>query len=65
MNKYDLDKKLVKLEEILSELGGIREDMDLLSSRLYDAIYELEHMRSDLETFSDELDEENKDGNVV
>lgn len=65
MNKYDLDKKIVKLEEILSELGGIREDMDLLSSRLYDAIYELEHMRSDLETFSDELDEENKDGNVV
>lgn len=35
--------------------------MDLLSSRLYDAIYELEHMKSDLETFSDELDEEDKD----
>ena len=61
MNKYDLDKELVKLEEILSDLRGIREDMDILSSRLYDAIYELENMRSDLETFSDELDEENKD----
>lgn len=61
MDKYDLDKKIVKLEEILSELGGIREDMDLLSSRLYDAIYELERMKSDLETFNDELDEENKD----
>lgn len=58
MDKYDLDKKIVKLEEILSELGGIREDMDLLSSRLYDAIYELERMKSDLETFNDELDEE-------
>lgn len=61
MNKYDLDKKLVKLEEILSDLRGIREDMDILSSRLYDAIYELEHMKSDLETFNDELDEEDKD----
>lgn len=58
MNKYDLDKKLVKLEEILSDLRGIREDMDILSSRLYDAIYELEHMKSDLETFNDELEEE-------
>ena len=61
MNKYDLDKKIVKLEEILSELGGIREDMDILSSRLYDAIYDLERMKSDLETFNDELDEEDKD----
>ena len=61
MNKYDLDKKIVKLEEILSDLRGIREDMDILSSRLYDAIYELEHMKSDLETFNDELDEEDKD----
>ena len=62
MNKYDLDKKIVKLEEILSELGGIREDMDILSSRLYDAIYELENMRSDLEAFDDEIDEENENG---
>ena len=61
MNKYDFDKKIVKLNEILSDLRGIHEDMDILSSRLYDAIYELENMRSDLETFSDELDEENKD----
>ena len=61
MDKNDLDKKIVKLNEILSDLRGIREDMDILSSRLYDAIYELETMRSDLETFSDELDEENKD----
>lgn len=61
MDKYDLNKKIVKLGEILSELGGIREDMDILSSRLYDAVYELERMGSDLETFSDELDEENKD----
>ena len=61
MNKYDFDKKIVKLEEILSELGGIREDIDILSSRLYDAIYELKDMKSDLETFSDELDEEDKD----
>ena len=61
MDKYDLDKKIVKLEEILSDLRGIREDMDILSSRLYDAIYELEHMKSDLETFNDELDEEDKD----
>lgn len=58
MNKYDFDKKIVKLEEILSELGGIREDMDILSSRLYDAIYDLENMKSDLEAFNDELDEE-------
>ena len=56
MDKYDLNKKMVKLGEILSELRGIREDMDILSSRLYDAIYELERMRSDLETFIDELD---------
>ena len=61
MDKNDLDKKIVKLNEILSDLRGIREDMDILSSRLYDAIYELETMRSDLETFSDEFDEENKD----
>ena len=60
MDKYDFDKKIVKLEEILSELGGIREDMDILSSRLYDAIYDLENMKSDLEAFNDELDEENK-----
>lgn len=61
MNKYDFDKKIVKLEEILSELGGIREDIDILSSRLYDAIYDLENMKSDLEAFGDELEEENKD----
>ena len=61
MNKYDLDKKIVKLEEILSELRDIRTDMDILSSRFYDAIYELENMRSDLEAFDDEIDEENKD----
>ena len=59
MDKYDLNKKMVKLGEILSDLRGIREDMDILSSRLYDAIYELERMRSDLETFSDEFDKEN------
>lgn len=58
MNKYDFDKKIVKLNEILSDLRGIREDMDILSSRLYDAIYELENMRSDLEAFDDEIDEE-------
>lgn len=62
MDKYDFDKKIVKLEEILSELGGIREDMDLLSLRLYDAVYELENMKSDLEAFGDEFDKENKDG---
>ena len=61
MDKYDLNKKIVKLEEILSELRDIRTDMDILSSRFYDAIYELEHMKSDLETFGDELDEEDKD----
>ena len=60
MDKYDLDKKIVKLEEILSNLRGIYEDVNFLRSRLDDAIYELEHMKSDLETFSDELDEENK-----
>lgn len=60
MNKYDFDKKIVKLNEILSELGGIREDIDILSSRLYDAIYELKDMKSDLEAFGDEFDEENK-----
>ena len=60
MDKNDLDKKIVKLNEILSDLRGIREDMDILSSRLYDAIYELENMKSDLETFSDELDKEDK-----
>ena len=59
MDKYDFDKKIIKLGEILSDLKGIRKDMDILSSRLYDAIYELERMRSDLETFSDEFDKEN------
>ena len=62
MDKYDLDKKIVKLEEILSNLRGIYEDVNFLRSRLDDAIYELEHMKSDLEAFSDELEEENKDG---
>lgn len=61
MDKYDLDKKIVKLEEILSNLRSIYEDVNMLRSRLDDAIYELEHMKSDLEAFSDELDEENKD----
>ena len=61
MDKYDLDKKIVKLEEILSELADIRREMDIQSSHLYDAINELENMKSDLETFSDELDEEDKD----
>lgn len=61
MDKYDLDKKIVKLEEILSNLRGIYEDVNFLRSRLDDAIYELENMKSDLETVSDELDEENKD----
>lgn len=58
MDKYDLDKKIVKLEEILSNLRGIYEDVNFLRSRLDDAIYELENMKSDLETFNDELDEE-------
>ena len=35
--------------------------MDILSSRLYDAIYELENMKSDLEAFGDEFDKEDKD----
>ena len=61
MDKYDLDKKIVKIEEILSNLRGIYEDVNFLRSRLDDAIYELEHMKSDLEAFGDELDEENKD----
>ena len=60
MDKYDLDKKIVKLEEILSNLRGIYEDVNFLRSRLDDAIYELENMKSDLETFNDELDEENE-----
>ena len=60
MDKYDLDKKIVKLEEILSNLRGIYEDVNFLRSRLDDAIYELENMKSDLEAFNDELDEENK-----
>lgn len=58
MDKYDLDKKIVKLEEILSNLRGIYEDVNFLRSRLDDAIYELENMRSDLEAFDDEIDEE-------
>ena len=57
MNKYDFDKKIVKLEEILSELGGIREDMDILSSRLYDAIYDLKNMKSDLEAMKSKEEE--------
>ena len=61
MDKYDLDKKIVKLEEILSNLRGIYEDVNMLRSRLDDAIYELEHTKSDLEAFNDELDEEDKD----
>lgn len=61
MDNYDLDKKIVKLNEILSDLRGIYEDVNFLRSRLDDAIYELEHMRSDLEAFGDEFDKENKD----
>ena len=53
MDQYDLDKKVVKLEEILSELGGIYEDMSLLRSRFEDVICELEDMMSDLEAFGD------------
>ena len=60
MDEYDFDKKLEKLAEILSELGDIRKEMDFLSSRLYDSIYDLENMRSDLEAFGDELDEDKK-----
>lgn len=58
MDKYDLDKKIVKLEEILSDIRGIYEEVNFLRSRLDEAIYELEKMRSDLEMFGDELDEE-------
>ena len=64
MDKYDFDKKIVKLEEILSKLGGIYEDMSFLSyikflrSRLDDVICELEDMRADLEAFGDDINEE-------
>ena len=67
MDKYDFDKKIVKLEETISKLGCIREDMSFLSfikflrSRLDDAICDLEDIRSDLEAFGDEINEENKD----
>lgn len=55
MDKYELDKKLEKLAEILSELGNVHEDMNVLSSRLGDAIYKLEVK---LEAFGDEIDKE-------
>lgn len=58
MDKYDFDKKLEKLAKVLSELGGIHQEMTFLRSRLDEAIYDLENMRSDLEAFGDELDEE-------
>ena len=61
MDKYDFDKKLDNLVEILSELGGIHGDMNFLRSRLAGAMYDLENLRSDLEAFSDELDKENDD----
>ena len=57
MDKYDLDKKIVKLEEILSNLRGIYEDVNMLRSRLDDAIYELEHMKSDLEAMKNKGEE--------
>lgn len=57
MDKYDFDKKLVKLDEILSELVRY---IKFLRSRFDDVICELEDMRSDLEAFGDELDEEKK-----
>lgn len=60
MDKYEFDKKIKKLEEILSKLGGIHDDMNFLRSRLDGAICELEDMRSDLEAFGDEISEENK-----
>lgn len=58
MDKHELDKRIRKLEEILSELGGIHDDTMGLKSRLDDAIYDLENLRSDLEAFGDELDKE-------
>lgn len=63
MDKYDFDKKLKKLAEILSAFGDIYEDMRLLRLRLADTIYELENMRSDLEAFSDELDKDKENEN--
>ena len=58
MDKHELDKRIRKLEEILSELGGIHDDTMDLKSRLDDAIYDLENLRSDLEAFGDGLDKE-------
>lgn len=59
MDKCELDKKIKKLDEILSAFGDIYEDMRLLRLRLADTIYELENMRSDLEAFGDEINKEN------
>lgn len=58
MDKHELDKRIKKLEEILSELGGIHDDTVDLKSRLDDAIYDLENLRSDLEAFGDEISED-------
>ena len=58
MDKHELDKKIRKLEEIRLELEGIHDDTMDLKSRLDDAIYDLENLRSDLEEFGDGLDKE-------
>lgn len=59
MNKYDNDKKLDTLVKLFAELGGIQYEMNSIKSRLDEAIYGVETVRSDLESFIDEISKEN------
>lgn len=60
MDKYEFGKTIRNLEETLSRLGGIYDNVKILVSCIGDAIYDLENMRSDLEAFGDEISEDNK-----
>lgn len=61
MDKHELDKTVEELAEILSTLSDILDDTRRLRLRISDTMYDLENMRSDLEAFGDDLDEENED----
>lgn len=58
MNKSDIDKKLDTLAKLFAELGGVQYEMNSIKSRLNEAIYEVETVRADLESFIDKISKE-------
>lgn len=58
MNKSETDKKLDPLAKLFAELGGIQYEMNFIKSRLEEAIYEVDTMKADLESFIDEISKE-------